>query len=148
MADKIQKIRGEVERLMYGFNMEADIASCEDAETEKLADIKYQLCKKILGYIDKVQEEPESEELDKEIDRYFNTEGIPVTEDALRETARYFANWQRDQILNRNATLLRTFELGKIEMKQQVLKAMDLGEPPYLISVEKAYYDLKKLREE
>ncbi len=56
--DKVQKIREEVERLMYGYNLEADIASCEDAETEKLADIKYQLCKKILEYIDSLQEEP------------------------------------------------------------------------------------------
>ena len=94
-----------------------------------------------------MQEEPMSEDLDKEIDRYFNTEGIPVTEGALRDTAHHFAQWQRDQILNRNATLLRTFELGKIEMKHQILKAMDLGEPPYLISVEKAYYDVKKLLE-
>lgn len=101
----------------------------------------------ILSFIDSLPEEPVSEDLDKEIDRYFNTEGIPVTEGALRDTARHFAEWQRDQILNCNATLLRTFELGKIEMKHQILKTMDLGEPPYLISVEKAYYDVKKLLE-
>ena len=62
--DKVQKIREEVERLMYGFNLEADIASCEDTEIEKLANIKYQLCKKILDYIDKVQKEPVSEDLE------------------------------------------------------------------------------------
>lgn len=60
MIDKVQKIREEVERLMYGFNLEADVASCEDAETEKLANIKYQLCKKTLEYIDKVHKEPVS----------------------------------------------------------------------------------------
>ena len=61
MTDKVQKIREEVEKLMYGFNLEADIASCEDSETEKLANIKYQLCKKILEYIDSLQEEPVSD---------------------------------------------------------------------------------------
>lgn len=61
MTDKVQKIREEVEKLIYGFNLEADIASCEDAEAEKFADIKYQLCKKILDYIDEVQKEPVSE---------------------------------------------------------------------------------------
>ena len=74
MADKVQKIRKEVERLMYGFNLEADIASCEDAETEKLSDIKYQLCKKILGYIDKVQEEPVIEGLDEASRNYADNE--------------------------------------------------------------------------
>lgn len=66
---------------------------------------------------------------------------------SMLEAIEFGAQWQRDQILNCNATLLRTFELGKIEMKHQILKAMDLGEPPYLISVEKAYYDVKKLLE-
>lgn len=65
MNNKVQKIREEVERLMYGFNLEADIASCEDAETEKIADIKYQLCKKILDYIDSLQKEPIIEDLDE-----------------------------------------------------------------------------------
>ena len=65
MADKVDKIRQEVEKLMYGFNLEADIASCEDAEAEKLANIKYQLCKKILEYIDSIQDEPISENLEE-----------------------------------------------------------------------------------
>lgn len=32
--------------------------------------------------------------------------------------------------------------------KEQIKKAMDLGEPPYLISVEQAYYRTSKLLEE
>ena len=61
MTDKVEKIRQEVEKLVYSFNLEADIASCEDAEAEKLANIKYQLCKKILEFIDSIQDEPISE---------------------------------------------------------------------------------------
>lgn len=105
MADKVQKIREEVERLMYGFNMEADIASCENAETEKLADIKYQLCKKILDHIDKVLEEPVSEELEEAANNYcLNArKGYPRVKD---ETDRYIcsafkagAQWQKEQIV-------------------------------------------------
>ena len=65
MTDKVQKIRKKVEKLMYGFNLEADMASCENGETEKIADIKYQLCKKILEYIDSLQEETVSEDLEQ-----------------------------------------------------------------------------------
>lgn len=43
--------------------------------------------------------EPASEDVEKEIDRYFNTEGIPVTGGALRDTARHFAQWQREQMM-------------------------------------------------
>ena len=36
------------------------------------------------------------------------------------------ANWQKEQILDCNTTLQRTFELGKQEMKQQIMeKAID-----------------------
>jgi len=64
MTDK-EKIKAKIEQLMYGFNLEADIASYEDVETEKLANIKYQVCKKILEYIDSMQEESVSEELEE-----------------------------------------------------------------------------------
>lgn len=45
------------------------------------------------------KQEPASEDLEKEIDRYFNTEGIPVTGGALRDTARHFAQWQKEQMI-------------------------------------------------
>ena len=100
MTDKVQKIRGLIERLMYGFNLEADIASCEDTETEKLADIKYKLCKKILEYIDSLQEEPVSEELEEAADNalsnVLNTHEIVNVRSCL-EMFRFGAKWQREQ---------------------------------------------------
>lgn len=102
MTDKVQKIREEVERLMYGFNLEADIASCEDAETEELANIKYQLCKKILDYIDKVQEETVSEELTDEIKlwlKQWSENEMEWSREDIWDTAEHFANWQKQQIM-------------------------------------------------
>lgn len=108
--------------------------------------------------IDSLQEEPVSVDLEEAASRYAKEEYSHKSPETLPDRCvgcyaplmyafKAGAQWQRDQILNCNATLLRTFELGKIEMKHQILKAMDLGEPPYLISVEKAYYDVKKLLE-
>ena len=37
---------------------------------------------------------------------------------------------------------------AKNQLHQQLKKAMDLGEPPYLISVEQAYYRTLKLLED
>ena len=100
MTDKVQKIRKEVEQLMYGFNLEADIASCEDVETEKFANIKYQLCKKILEYIDKVQEEPVSEELEEASRNYADNEeyGDDVYF-AIKVAFKAGAQWQKEQMM-------------------------------------------------
>lgn len=101
MTDKVQKVREEVERLMYGFNLEADIASCEDAETEKLADIKCQLCKKILEYIDSLQEEPQVKESTKtqHIKETCKVNGNsltqePVSEQDLSKVGRIGKDWK------------------------------------------------------
>ena len=126
MIDKVQKIREEVERLMYGFNLEADIASCEDAETEELANIKYQLCKKILDYIDKVQEEPVSENLGYYINE-LSKQFPDVSFAKLSRIAVRVAKWQEKQDQS-------TIELaedhamlaGMNKMEQQIMaKAID-----------------------
>ena len=113
MTDKIQKIRKKVEKLMYGFNLEADIASCEDAETEKLADIKYQLCKKILDYIDEVQKEPVSEDLKKAAEDYGIRQGAELKPFAIK----YFkagAKWQKEQMM-KNAVDNTCMVIGKVD---------------------------------
>ena len=139
--DKVQKIREKVERLMYGFNLQADIASCEDAETEKLANIKYQLCKKILEYIDTMQEEPVSDDLEKEFDDIYDK----LEKEYARKTglagyrkgynfclkiARHFANWQAEQFeknrlaacdaqTNEEAEIERDFVMSIIEKEHR-----------------------------
>ena len=123
--DKVQKIREEVERLMYGFNLEADIASCEDAETEKLANIKYQLCKKILDYIDEVQKEPVSEDLEEAAHEYADLRMSNY------ETAFYAfmsgAKWQKEQFEKTlRDRIINAYNRGRKQMKQQMMaKAID-----------------------
>ena len=124
--DKVQKIRKKVEKLMYGFNLEADIASCENAETEKIADIKYQLCKKILEYIDSLQEEHVDGDLEKAANDYGIRQGAELKPFAIK----FFkagANWQKEQDQS-------TIELaedhamfaGMEKMKEQMMaKAID-----------------------
>lgn len=98
MIDKVQKIREEVARMMYGYNLEADIASCENAESEKLADIKYQLCKKILELIDSLQEEPVSEDLDEASEEFCKSTlvGSPYIKKNAFKTG---AKWQKEQLM-------------------------------------------------
>lgn len=99
--DKVQKIRKEVERLMYGFNLEADIASCENAEIEKFADTNYQLCKKILEYIDEVQKQHISEDFEKEIQttikmvKYLDLS----SDDIVSFCAHHYSKWQKEQLM-------------------------------------------------
>jgi hypothetical protein len=101
MTDKVQKIREKVERLMYGFNLEADIASCEDSEAEKLADIKYQLCKKILEYIDSLQEESVSEDLEKVAELYTLDDSIKPWRSLTKEAFIAGARWQKQQTISK-----------------------------------------------
>jgi len=67
MAHLIDKdaLVAEVERLMYGANLEADIASTGDCFDENIAKAKYQLCKYILGFIDTL--EVKEVDLEKEL---------------------------------------------------------------------------------
>ena len=51
---------------------------------------KIQAYNEILSLITSLQQEQPEVELEKEIDVWYNTMGIPVTADALKETARHF----------------------------------------------------------
>lgn len=136
MTDKVQKIREEVERL-YNQSL-ADEKRQVERGLECVANVSYgksKACKELLSFINSMQEETVSEDLEKEIQDYYNSRReysgrynavIPVYRHQLIDIARHFANWQ----------------------KQQIKKAIDLGEPPYLISVEQAYYRTLKLLEE
>lgn len=133
--DKVQKIREEVERLMYGFNLEADIASCEDAETEKLSNIKYQLCKKILDYIDEVQKEPVSEDLEESASMYakeeYNRKSSATLPDRckgcytpLMYAFKAGANWQKEQDIKHGYV---TFLQGEKRFANYILEMINNG---------------------
>ena len=69
----------------------------------------------ILPYIDSLQEEPVSEELEKELNRFLdNTEGMPRmwhSDEQMewgKDIARHFANWQKQQIIEKACEWVRT----------------------------------------
>ena len=62
----------KIERLMYGANLEADIASTGECFNEEVADAKYQLCKLILSIINTL--EVKEVDLEKELDSMITPE--------------------------------------------------------------------------
>ena len=97
----------------------------EQPKVVKAEDIKYWMPVPSLD----VQEEPVSEDLEEAAKRYA-TEGDEISGlYIIDEEVDAFiagAKWQKQQILDCNTTLQRTFELGKQEMKQQMMaKAID-----------------------
>lgn len=52
---KKSAVVAEIEKLMYGFNLESDIASTGECFNEEVADAKYQLCKLILSFINNLE---------------------------------------------------------------------------------------------
>ena len=139
MTDK-EKIIAKIEQLMYGFNLEADIASCEDVETEKLANIKYQVCKKILEYIDSMQEESVSEELEEAADKYSNNDynyfDVLVTEyDGtehwmndkvfIKDAFKAGAKWQKEQLIYK----LKNKEVKEVDLQKEIDKEWEKCNP-------------------
>ena len=130
MTDKVQKIREEVERLIN-----------QKDENKYLGIVLILELKKVLSFIDSLQEEPVSEELEEACDSYYDETwdehgGRAMVVDGCHDI--WFPSHATDDF----------FKAGANWQKQQIKKAMDLGEPPYLISVEQAYYRTLKLLEE
>ena len=77
-----------------------------------------------------LQEEPASEDLEEAVNAYIGY--APEVDESSstygkRQAFKAGAKWQKQQILDCNTTLQRTFELGKQEMKQQLMaKAVDV----------------------
>ena len=125
-----EKVKAKIEQLMYGFNLEADIASCENVETEKLANIKYQVCKKILEYIDSLQEEPVSDDLEK-ISYYFACMCNPLkaacsTSSPDPDVIKAFkagAKWQKENMMAKafDAKVLENYDGKCIEYDETIL---------------------------
>lgn len=64
----------EIEKLMYAANLEADIASTGECFDEKVAEAKYQLCKRIISIINtlEVKEVDLEKEIKNAINEYYN----------------------------------------------------------------------------
>jgi len=88
MTDK-EKIRVEIERLI----------SRRDEKTF-LGIEKISALKEVLSFIDSMQEDPVSEELEQEIDKYVNipdNQGLPDLRRELSDCAHHFVNWQKQK---------------------------------------------------
>lgn len=95
------------------------------------------VCDYLLSFIDSMQEEPVSKDLKEAANDY----AVTVYNNYL-DNPKAFENIDADT-LNEDA-----FKAGAKWQRQQIKKSMDLGEPPYLISVEQAYYKTLKLLED
>ena len=119
MTDKVQKIKE------YLVGMAG--AACYDAKTKKVIKAN------ILPFIDSLQEEPVSEDLDMEIDYYlrelqsFKSEhGIDcytVSIEDMDEICRHFAEWQKEQ----DQSIIELAEdhamfAGMEKMREQIMK--------------------------
>lgn len=125
MTDKVQKIRA----FLVG------IADADGVSTILAKAIE----KKILPYIDSLQKEPVSEDLEKEIDKFFKDwgtdeinggqYGINLDVRELKDIARHFVQWQKEQDqstieLAEDHAMLAGMEKMKEEM---MAKAVDGG---------------------
>lgn len=120
--DKVQKIREEVRKIARSIN--PYIPDDEGKNSEYEAG-RFAIVTQIMQIIDSMQEEPVSEDLGEYINE-LSKQFPEVSFAKLSRIAVRVAKWQ----------------------KEQIKRAMDLGEPPYLISVEQAYYRTSKLLEE
>ena len=110
--DKAELIRHEIEKrrdhnLAIGNPLFAAMAE-EDIE--------------LLLFIDSMQEEPVSEDLEKEIEQYEESFRHKSTQMGYKETARHFAQWQKEQMMSEAIdALVHTFDNGYVRVGTQLL---------------------------
>ena len=96
MEDKLAKVRAEIER-RYKYNKEHEN---DWAGTSHFWQRKED--KEILSFIDSMQEEPVSEDLEKELSRLLKDCEIDseyIHQDFLHIVANHFADWQKEQMM-------------------------------------------------
>ncbi len=111
-------------------------------------------------------EEPVSEDLDDAANKYIKWNYSPWLYKAMFDCFKAGAKWQKakdesttedlGEYINELSKQFPEVSFAKLSriavrvakwQKEQIKRAMDLGEPPYLISVEQAYYRTLKLLE-
>ena len=156
MTDKVQKIREEVERLRSLHQIKYQQLDADNSMS--LVECgKRNLCNELLSFIDSLQEEPVSEELDEAIEKsfvYHDSRGDDFRSDkqieiAYRQGFETGAKWQKEKDQ-------KTIELaedhamltGMNKMKEQMMKDatevtvhIDAGNYPYIPQLELYDYD-------
>ena len=123
MTDK-EKIREEVERLMNELIQEKKKGFGSDADDACILELQ-----NVLTYIDSLQEEPVSEDLEKEIDRahriFYDEVGWDSDEGARAYVAdwfaHYFANWQKHHMEANRLAHCNSISKEQAELEQKFL---------------------------
>lgn len=89
--NKVEKIKAYLEDRRKKLE---DIKNRNEWTTAELGDLS--CCKQTLSFIDSLEEEPVSEDLEKEIQRYYNEMDGDCR---YMQTARHFARWQKQQVM-------------------------------------------------
>lgn len=118
MADKIQLIKEEIERLLKENKHNQHNDSIEESlDKASKCRFLYELKK----FIDSLPEEPANEDLEEEYDNYFKKHEIDIVLNPYsncKEIARHFAEWQKQKMMKDavDATILdvdaQTIEFG------------------------------------
>ena len=110
MTDK-EKIRAEIERL-YNQSL-ADASRQADRGLERAASASYgksKACKELLSFIDSMQEEPVSEDLEEVAKTYAKKESHGYEPCNIVETFKAGANWQKQQMMKNAIDGVITFD--------------------------------------
>lgn len=101
MINKIQKIRKTVEnRYKYWKEKEFNSHSIE-------SEIRMSECKHLLLMLDSLQEEPVNEDLEKEIDKWYDSDiGIYKTREQFGKMIHHFTQWQNQKTIDKACELL------------------------------------------
>ena len=92
--------------------------------------------REILSFMDSLPDEPTSEDLEQEIDRWYNNEASKDFENVLWKyickCARHFANWQKEQLLLNNekyhtvpVSILDRLYANEEKLEQMMKEAID-----------------------
>lgn len=100
--EKLEKIVAYLMRKIYAHNQMADIGSTGEIFDEKIENAKYEECKDTLNFIDTMQEEPVSEDLEEAVNAYIGY--APEVDESSstygkRQAFKAGANWKEQQLM-------------------------------------------------
>lgn len=119
MTDKVQKIRNEVERLRNELIQEREKGFGSDVDDACILELQ-----NVLTYIDSLQEEPVSKELE-EASKYYALNNTPWDDcvNEMQESFKAGAKWQKEQMM-------------KDAINGYVIEDVEEGEGDFLLSTE------------
>lgn len=135
--DKVQKIKAKIGKLKSEYNKESDFRTVRGDTAREVLD-------KLLSFIDSMPEEPVSEDLEAEIQRYFSE--VKWIYKPVAEISRHFSHWQHgkdfddllqsemkfpkeyykrgkaDAMKEMKESLQTEYEKGRFDMREEMMK--------------------------